>query len=137
MIAWSNKTKRSKLIKELEKYIIRRCTASDAEANSLICLATFIETFSDSEISANDIIAHCIADHLLQVYENTLSQPDSGLWLVINVRNMCLLEYMFPFANRETRINKLVYVEHRRLYVLSQFQSSCIGRMLLAKMMGF
>ena len=82
MIAWSNKTKRSKLIKELEKYIIRRCTASDAEANSLICLATFIETFSDSEISANDIIAHCIADHLLQVYENTLSQPDSGLWLV-------------------------------------------------------
>ena len=59
---------------------IRRATADDAEALSVVGSATMLETYAD-KIPGRDIVAHCIGKHSPAVYAAWLADPAVAIWI--------------------------------------------------------
>lgn len=109
---------------------IRRCISGDEAALALIGQATFLETFAGI-LSGSSILGHCKNAHSEELYRQWLSDTCHALWLVearpgdAPIGFMVLAPPDLPLPDTESDI------ELKRIYLLSKFQGSGIGKSLL------
>lgn len=112
---------------------IRTCIAGDEHALALIGQATFLETFA-GVIRGRDIVAHCDNAHSVAVYRKWLAGPDYRLWLAEVDPGAAPVGYMVV-SPPDLPLPDLADgdLELKRIYLLSKFQGSGIGKALLAE----
>ena len=113
---------------------IRRCGPDDAAALALVGAATFLDSYAWM-IEGRDILAHVAARHSEAAYAAFLANPACALWLAESALaapiGFALLTA--PDLPVETAPDDL---EVRRIYLLSRYQGSGLGRALLDAAIG-
>lgn len=115
----------------METIRIRRCTIGDETALSLLGQATFLESFAGM-LDGNDILAHCTNQHSASVYLGWLKQNVYGVWIAEIQPGNAPIGYLvssppnLPIA--DPRADDL---EIKRIYLLSPFQGTGIGKRLM------
>ena len=110
---------------------IRRATAADAEALSLVGSATFLETFANLH-SAADILAHCRRNHSPEVYAQWLAHPRAGAWLLEAQPGDAPVGYaVLAPADVPVSDPHPDDLEVKRIYLLQPFQGAGWGRQLM------
>ena len=109
---------------------IRRATADDAEALSVVGSATMLETYAD-KIPGRDIVAHCMRRHSVAVYAAWLADPDVAIWITETALHAAAgYLVLMPAALPEPRPHP-DDLEVQRIYVLSRFHGTSAGHALM------
>ena len=61
---------------------IREATPDDAASLALVGAATFLDSFAGT-LDGIDIVAHCRAQHAVDVYHDYLARATSRIWLAV------------------------------------------------------
>ena len=110
---------------------LRRATLADAPAVALIGSATFLETFA-GVIRGADVIAHCASAHAVAVYGSLLTNPEAAVWLAESVDGGAPVGYaVLTRPDLPVRDPQPDDLEIKRMYVLSRFHGSGLGRRLM------
>jgi ribosomal protein S18 acetylase RimI-like enzyme len=110
---------------------IRKCRPGDEAALSLLGQATFLETFA-GVISGRDILGHCAREHSADKYVSWLNDPASAVWVAEVEPGRAPVGYLvlttpdLPLADLSPHD-----AEVKRIYLLSRFHGSGIGRRLM------
>jgi len=111
--------------------VISRCQPGDEAALSLLGQATFLETFA-GVISGQDILEHCRHQHASEKYAMWLNDPASAVWIAEVEPGRAPVGYLvltapdLPLADLSPHD-----AEVKRIYLLSRFHGSGIGRRLM------
>lgn len=112
---------------------IRACGPADAAALSLVGRATFLETYPLA-LAGADILHYCEHEHSPARYAGWLARDDHRLWIAevplgapVGYAVVCPPD--LPVAVDEGDL------ELKRIYALSRFHDSGLGRRLLAEAM--
>jgi diamine N-acetyltransferase len=111
---------------------IRRAENGDADTLALVGSATFLETFA-GVLDGADIVAHCLQQHSPETYRRWLHNPAARLWLAQAVPGGAPVGYLvldraaLPVAD----LSPTDY-EIKRVYLLSRFQGTGVGRRLMS-----
>lgn len=110
---------------------VRRCTAEDADALSLIGSATFLETFAGLH-TAKDILAHCRRNHAPEAYARWLADPRAAGWLLEAQPGDAPVGYaLLASADVPVPDPRPDDLELKRIYLLQPFQHGGWGRRLM------
>ena len=116
---------------------VRPCVAGDADALSLVAKATFLETFA-GVLGGKDIVTHCERAHSRDMYQSWLHNPQYALWLVEIDPDSAPVGYMVvghaALPVEDARPSDL---ELKRIYLLSKYHGSGIGKKLVADAMEY
>lgn len=113
-------------------HLIRPAIASDAEALALVAQATFLETFA-GVLEGHDIVAHCAREHTAARYATWLARPDAALWLAEAAPGAAPVGYaMVGPPDLPVPDPRPTDQELKRIYILSRFHGTGLGRALLA-----
>ncbi|HEY4032158.1 MAG TPA: N-acetyltransferase [Caulobacteraceae bacterium] len=109
---------------------LRECTAADAEALALVGAATFLETFA-GVLDGQAVIAHCAQAHDPSRYIQLLALG-CRIWIAEAEPDRCPVGYVVagPCLLPIARPGEL---DVKRIYVLSRWHGSGIGKALMAK----
>ncbi|WP_332781619.1 GNAT family N-acetyltransferase [Sphingomonas sp. PB2P19] len=111
---------------------MRRATADDAFALSLVASAVFLETYA-SVLDGADLVAHCRKHNTSETFAAWVTDPATIVTLAeiepghAPVGYSVLTKPEFPFEIRPTDI------ELRRIYILQQVQGVGLGAALMAQ----
>lgn len=111
---------------------VRPAAAPDAGALALVAQATFLETFA-GVLEGHDVVAHCGREHAAARYAGWLARPDAALWLAEVGPGAAPVGYALvappdlPVPDLRASDREL-----KRIYVLSRFHGTGLGRALLA-----
>ena len=109
---------------------IRRATAGDAAALSVVGSATMLETYAD-KIRGSDIVAHCIAKHGANVYASWLADPNIVIWIAETASHAAVgYLVLMPAALPEPDPHP-DDLEVQRIYLLSRFHGTAAGHALM------
>ena len=115
----------------MKEPFIRQCQPGDEEMLSLIGQATFLETFA-GVISGRDILDHCMREHSTSKYAAWLNDPASAVWVAEVEPGRAPVGYLvlttpdLPLADLSPHDTEV-----KRIYLLSRFHGSGIGRRLM------
>lgn len=112
------------------KHTLRRATPADADALSVVGIATFLESYA-GVIDGAGLVRHCGEKQSAQAYAAALAAPDQALWLAEAGPGRAPVGYLHltpPDLPLETRADDL---EIKRIYVLAKLQRSGLGRLML------
>ena len=109
---------------------IRRATADDAEALSVVGSATMLETYAD-RIPGQDIVAHCVRRHSVDVYAAWLADPAVAIWIAetawrAGVGYLVLMPAALPEPDPHPDD-----LEVQRIYLLSRYHGTSAGYALM------
>jgi ribosomal protein S18 acetylase RimI-like enzyme len=109
---------------------LRPCTSDDASALALVGQATFLETYVDV-IAGGDILRHCEIEHGRERYGQWLGKDGHAFWLAEAAMGAPVGYAMLspPDLPIPTQPND---AELKRIYTLSRYHGSGLGRRLLA-----
>lgn len=112
---------------------LRRATPADAAALALVGAATFLEAFAGM-LEPEDILAHCANEHSEARYAKWLASPASRLWLAETVAHPIAIGYLVGDRS-QLPLPDLTDDDYevKRVYVLSRFQGTGLGRALMAR----
>ncbi len=110
---------------------IRRCAPGDEAALALVGQATFLETFAGI-LGGDDIVVHCAKAHTVELYRTWLADPSHGLWLAESSPGNAPIGYMVTAPPQLPLPDTSDDVELKRIYLLSKFQGSGVGKRLVA-----
>jgi ribosomal protein S18 acetylase RimI-like enzyme len=111
---------------------VRPAATADAGALALVARATFLETFA-GVLEGHDVVAHCEREHAAERYAGWLARPDAALWLAEVGPGAAPVGYALvappdlPISDPRASDREL-----KRIYVLSRFHGTGLGRALLA-----
>jgi ribosomal protein S18 acetylase RimI-like enzyme len=111
--------------------VVRRATADDAAALSLVAAATFLESYAHM-IKAADMLTHVGRFHTPNAYLAFTADPACGLWIAETGQGGAPIGYALltppdlPIDGLGARDCEL-----RRIYVLSRHHGGGIGRRLM------
>ena len=121
----------------METIRIRRCTIGDETALSLLGQATFLESFAGM-LDGNDILAHCANQHSSSVYLGWLKQNTFGLWIAeIQPGNAPIGYLVISPPNLPIADPQADDLEIKRIYLLSPFQGTGIGKRLMQEALDY
>lgn len=109
---------------------IRACYDGDAKLLALIGSATFLETYAH-QISGDDIAAHCAAQHGEDYYRRLLVDERSHCWIAELARTGAPIGYQVLTQPDLPISTGRADIELKRIYILSRFQGSGIGRNMI------
>ena len=110
---------------------VRRAVRADVTALSLVASATFLETFA-GVIEGADIVAHCVKEHSVGVYDALLTNDDAAAWLAESRQGAAPVGY--AVLNRpKLPAAGLDDLEIKRIYVLSRFHGTGVGADLMSE----
>jgi ribosomal protein S18 acetylase RimI-like enzyme len=109
---------------------LRECTPADAEALSLVGAATFLETFA-GVLDGRAVVAHCAQAHDPTRYVQLLALG-CRIWIAEVEPDRCPVGYVVagPCLLPIARLGEL---DIKRIYVLSRWHGSGIGKALMEK----
>ncbi len=121
----------------METIRIRRCTIGDETALSLLGQATFLESFAGM-LDGNDILAHCANQHSVSVYLGWLEQNAYGVWIAeIQPGNAPIGYLVISPPNLPIADPQADDLEIKRIYLLSPFQGTGIGKRLMLEALDY
>jgi ribosomal protein S18 acetylase RimI-like enzyme len=111
--------------------VVRRATADDADALSLVAAATFLESYAHM-IKAADMLAHVGRFHAADAYRAFAADPACGLWIAelgqggapVGYALLTPPDLPIPDLGPED-------CELRRIYILSRHHGGGIGHRLM------
>jgi ribosomal protein S18 acetylase RimI-like enzyme len=111
---------------------IREATLQDAAALALLGAATMLETYAEL-ITGPDIVAHCRNRHSEAFYADWLATPRITIWIAETpsrapVGYLVLMPATLPDIDPHP-----ADLEVQRIYVLSRYHASGLGRALIAR----
>jgi ribosomal protein S18 acetylase RimI-like enzyme len=108
---------------------LRAATPTDADALALVGAATFLETFAGI-LAGEHILEHCQNQHATERYATWLSDPQNAI-AAIDLQGI-LVGYavLTPPADLPIPLEP-GDLELKRIYLLSRFQGSGLGRALI------
>jgi diamine N-acetyltransferase len=110
---------------------VRVAVPADAERLALVGRATFLETYAGT-LPAEDILAHCEAQHASAVYAGWLADPRSRCWLVEASHGAAPVGYLvLGPAGVPVRDPDPADLEIKRIYLLHRFQRGGAGRRMM------
>jgi diamine N-acetyltransferase len=111
--------------------LLRRAEVADAHALSLAGSATFLETFAEV-LDGPDIVAHCEREHATSQYLSWLKSPTAAVWAAEVRDTASIVGYMVcDRAVLPVPDLRPTDFEIKRIYLLSRFQGSGVGRRLV------
>ncbi|WP_058835673.1 GNAT family N-acetyltransferase [Luteimonas abyssi] len=110
---------------------IKRCTAGDEDALSLVGQATFLETFAGI-LGGRDLVTHCMQAHAAPLYRRWLDDPDYGVWLVGQQPDDAPVGFMVAGPAQLPVPLLEGDLELKRIYLLGKCQGGGLGQRLLA-----
>jgi ribosomal protein S18 acetylase RimI-like enzyme len=114
------------------QFEIRTGTADDAVALSLLGQATFLEAFAGI-LNGPDILAHCARAHSVDVYRAWLADPCYCSWLALAQPGLAPVGYaVLAPSDLPVPDPHPGEVEVKRTYLLSRFQGSGLGKVLMS-----
>ena len=114
---------------------VRRAVPGDALALSLVGSATFLDTFA-GVIDGGDIVAHCVKQHSVAVYDAWLASSDAAVWLAETVDGGAPVGFaVLDRPNLPLDDLQPDDLELKRIYVLSRFHGSGVGPRLMNEAM--
>ena len=121
----------------MEKITIRRCASGDETSLSLLGQATFLESFAGM-LDGNDILAHCANQHSASVYHGWLGQNAYGVWIAeIQPGNAPIGYLVLAPPNLPIADPQADDLEIKRIYLLSPFQGTGIGKRLMQEALAY
>lgn len=111
--------------------VTRRCTAADAAALALVGQATFLETFAGI-LGGREIVDHCAKAHSAELYRAWAEDRGHAAWLVEVDPGAAPVGYMVIAPPQLPLADTAGDLELKRIYLLSKFQGSGIGKRLVA-----
>ncbi|WP_103074785.1 GNAT family N-acetyltransferase [Solilutibacter silvestris] len=109
---------------------IRRATLGDEAALSIIGQATFLETFAGI-LAGQAIVAHCGKAHSVEQYRLWLSDSHYALWLIEIEPGEAPVGFVMVSPPDLPGANPFGDLELKRIYLMSKFQGSGLGRRLI------
>lgn len=111
--------------------MVRRATADDADALSLLAAATFLESYAPM-IKAADMLTHVGCFHTADAYHAFAADPACGLWIAEAGQGGAPVGYAL-LTLPDLPIEGLTPedCELRRIYVLSRHHGIGVGRRLM------
>ncbi len=109
---------------------IRRATADDAAALSVVGSATMLETYAD-RIPGADIVAHCLHKHSAAVYAAWLADPDVAIWIAQTTSRAAVGYLVLMPAALPDPDPHPDDLEVQRIYLLSRFHGTAAGHALM------
>jgi len=114
-----------------DRFTVRRAVPGEEQGLALLGSATFLESYAGF-LAAEDIVAHCAAEHSAAVYARYLAAPRARVYAaaaepgnaLIGYAVACPLEFSLPDATPAD-------YELRRIYVLHRYQGKGAGQALL------
>lgn len=114
---------------------VRRAVPGDAPALSLVGSATFLDAFA-GVIDGGDIVAHCVKQHSVAVYDAWLASSDVAVWLAETVDGGAPVGFaVLDRPNLPLDDLQPDDLELKRIYVLSRFHGSGVGPRLMKEAM--
>lgn len=115
----------------MQPITIRRCTAGDEVALSIVGQASFLDTFA-GVLAGKDILDHCVRQHSSEKYAAWLREAASTVWIAEVEPGRAPVGYLvltkpdlpLPEISAED-------VEVKRVYLLSRFRGAGVGRRLM------
>jgi ribosomal protein S18 acetylase RimI-like enzyme len=115
-----------------EALSIRIAGADDAARLSLVGSATMLETYAE-RIRGDDIVAHCSTRHGVAVYLAWLADPSVTIWLAETATGAPVGYLVLMAATLPDVAPHPDDLEVQRIYVLSRYHGTGIGRRLMQK----
>ncbi|MEO0882224.1 MAG: GNAT family N-acetyltransferase [Pseudomonadota bacterium] len=113
-----------------EKLGIRLAKKTDAEALAHIGVATFVESYTEV-IEGPAMVAHCTHQHSEDIYKTYLNDPASTCWLAEYTPTGAPIGYAINCPPDLPIDLQPGDVELKRIYAMSRFHGSGIGRALM------
>lgn len=114
----------------IEAWHVRQASAADLGALSLVGAATFFETFAGL-LDGQAIVDHCVEEHSRAAYGAYLESEDCAAWLAEAADGGAPLGYALLSSTRLPASNPRYDIELKRIYVLSRFHGTGLGRALM------
>lgn len=112
-------------------YSLRECVPGDENTLALIGQSTFLETFA-GVLAGPDILAHCETQHAPEFYARWLRRCPHFLWLAeTNVGQAPIGYFGVDQPDLPVPDPRTTDIELKRIYVLSRFHGTGVGRALL------
>jgi len=111
-------------------FTLRRAAADDAAALALVGGATFLDTFAGI-LGGLDIVAHCAANNSEAVFARWLADAGSIVLLAEAATRAAPIGYAVLTAPDLPIAIELGDVELKRIYTLSRFHGSGLGKALM------
>lgn len=110
---------------------LRLCVPGDENALALVGGATFLETFA-GVLAGPDILAHCQARHSAELYAEWIGRCPDFLWLGEADVGQAPIGYLgLDEPDLPVPDPRATDIELKRIYVLSRFHGSGVGRALM------
>ncbi len=115
----------------VDEISIRRCGRSDAQTLAVVGVATFLDAYS-GRMPGRSIVEHCKVNHSAEAYAKYLEEAGTRVWLAETVAQEGPVGYAIltapdlPLADLSEDD-----VELKRIYVLTRFHGSGVGRRLM------
>lgn len=111
---------------------IRRASAGDEDALSLVGQATFLETFS-GVLDGTAIVEHCRRAHAPAQYETYLADAASAAWIAETLPGNAPIGYALVTKPDLPRADPTRDLELKRIYLLGRYQGGGVGKRLLSE----
>jgi len=110
---------------------IREATPDDAASLALVGAATFLDSFAGT-LDGSDIVAHCRAQHAVDVYHDYLARATARIWLAVVSPGDAPVGYLIlDAASLPVEAPHPDDVEIKRVYLLHRFRGSGVGAELM------
>ena len=112
---------------------VRDCTVADAETLAIIGAATVLETFAGI-LPGQALLAHCRKNHRPEAYVGFFRQPATRAWLAEADPGAAPVGYaLLTGPDFPAEVIRPGDRELRRIYLLSRFHSTGVGRTMMAR----